>query len=424
MHPKRIYDLALGTVVDRRIGLARPQEMPATISPVSNWCLRWATTATSPTLADFTLLQPSRHVAHLMCEHLRFAHHQNVRAGGRLSDYTINLHGRVLRTFAAWLAREEYTEEHVLARFRPLRPKTKPIAPLTPEEVRGLVASLTGPASLRARGRTMLVSLGASAAGATLTAANRVVNLDSWWNPTVMDQATARTHRIGKAKGRDRDDNGDGGHRPRAYSAHAQWEARAVRGLRGRSESPGRGPHLDRSQRIRSLWSQWPTPARRPSRACCASGRRRSPPGRRELPWRCSCPTRDEVRSRSGLTGSGPASDPSRVRAPSFRRRSFAAPTLRAASCHFDIQATVVARPPLIRLVHGAHTHRPSQAAGSKDKVQLTPGGRGLLLNRVVRGHVLALFAELTRPSVGLSPMRALGPTKGTPNASIRENTV
>lgn len=49
--------------------------------------------------------------------------------------------------------------------------------------------------------QTMLMSLRAGGTGLTLTAANRVVHFDSWWNPAVMNQATARTHRIGQAKG-------------------------------------------------------------------------------------------------------------------------------------------------------------------------------------------------------------------------------
>ena len=49
--------------------------------------------------------------------------------------------------------------------------------------------------------QAMLVSLRAGGTGLTLTAANRVVHFDSWWNPAVMNQATARTHRIGQTKG-------------------------------------------------------------------------------------------------------------------------------------------------------------------------------------------------------------------------------
>ena len=53
----------------------------------------------------------------------------------------------------------ELRVEHVLARFKPLHPKTKLIVPLTTEEFWRLVAALTGPARLRARGRVMLYLL-------------------------------------------------------------------------------------------------------------------------------------------------------------------------------------------------------------------------------------------------------------------------
>ena len=214
MHTERIFDLALGTVVDRRIGLATPKEMPATVSPVSNWCLRLVTTATSPTLADFTLPQVRDYVAHLMGEHVRFAHHQNVRAGGRLSGYTINLQGRVRRAFAARLVQQQYAEFHELVRLTPLRPQMKPIVPpLTPENLRRLVAaSRSQPAFGRAPSQAMLVSHRAGGTELALTAANRALHFESWRNPVVMNQATARTHHIGKAKGGDRDATGASGH--------------------------------------------------------------------------------------------------------------------------------------------------------------------------------------------------------------------
>lgn len=46
----------------------------------------------------------------------------------------------------------------------------------------------------------MLMSLRAGGVGLNLTAANRVVHFDSWWNPAVMTQATARVRRIGQTK--------------------------------------------------------------------------------------------------------------------------------------------------------------------------------------------------------------------------------
>ena len=45
----------------------------------------------------------------------------------------------------------------------------------------------------------MLISR-AGGTGLTLTAASRVIHFDSWWNPAVMEQATARAHRIGQEK--------------------------------------------------------------------------------------------------------------------------------------------------------------------------------------------------------------------------------
>ena len=71
----------------------------------------------------------------------------------------------------------------------------------------------TGALSGRARDKTvdafqdsnsrhemMLLQVKAGGLGLTLTAANRVVHFDSWWNPAVQSQATARAHRIGQQK--------------------------------------------------------------------------------------------------------------------------------------------------------------------------------------------------------------------------------
>ena len=46
----------------------------------------------------------------------------------------------------------------------------------------------------------MLMSLKAGGLGLNLQIANRVVHYDSWWNPAVQMQATARTHRLGQTK--------------------------------------------------------------------------------------------------------------------------------------------------------------------------------------------------------------------------------
>lgn len=50
----------------------------------------------------------------------------------------------------------------------------------------------------RTGSRILLLSLRAGGVGLNLTAANRVIHFDRWWNPAVEDQATDRAHRIGQ----------------------------------------------------------------------------------------------------------------------------------------------------------------------------------------------------------------------------------
>ena len=46
----------------------------------------------------------------------------------------------------------------------------------------------------------LLISLKAGGTGLNLTAANRVIHFDRWWNPAVEDQATDRAWRIGQQR--------------------------------------------------------------------------------------------------------------------------------------------------------------------------------------------------------------------------------
>ncbi len=46
----------------------------------------------------------------------------------------------------------------------------------------------------------LLASLKAGGVGLNLTAADTVIHLDPWWNPAVMEQASARAHRIGQTR--------------------------------------------------------------------------------------------------------------------------------------------------------------------------------------------------------------------------------
>ena len=51
-----------------------------------------------------------------------------------------------------------------------------------------------------ARHRVLVLQIRAGGVGLNLQAANRVVHFDSWWNPAVQTQATARAHRLGQNK--------------------------------------------------------------------------------------------------------------------------------------------------------------------------------------------------------------------------------
>ena len=46
----------------------------------------------------------------------------------------------------------------------------------------------------------MMMSLKAASLGLNMVAANHVVLLDLWWNPTTEDQAIEQAHRIGQTR--------------------------------------------------------------------------------------------------------------------------------------------------------------------------------------------------------------------------------
>ena len=160
-----LRDLPLRTALDHCLAAltvkgASPKTIENSRSALAS-NLRWVTTDEAPTLADFILLCICSYVAHLIGEHVRFAHHRSGRAGGRLSNYTMNLHGRVLRAFVAWLARNEYSVEHVLARFRPLRPRTKPIVPHSVIPSAARIRRRRGPASRPSLAGSRVIAMGA-----------------------------------------------------------------------------------------------------------------------------------------------------------------------------------------------------------------------------------------------------------------------
>ena len=99
--PMAIPKLPLQTAVDHylvalRVEGAAPTTI-ATYRSVLAAYLRWATAEQPPSLADFPLVQVRTYAAYLMGEQVRFSHHRTKRAGGRLSDHTINLRGQMAR---------------------------------------------------------------------------------------------------------------------------------------------------------------------------------------------------------------------------------------------------------------------------------------------------------------------------------------
>jgi len=70
----------------------------------------------------------------------------------------------------------------------------------TPARQRGAVVRRFQEPDTQGSAPILLASLKAGGTGLNLTAADTVIHLDPWWNPAVMEQATARAHRIGQDK--------------------------------------------------------------------------------------------------------------------------------------------------------------------------------------------------------------------------------
>ncbi len=70
----------------------------------------------------------------------------------------------------------------------------------TPPRQRGAVVRRFQAPDAEGSAPILLASLKAGGTGLNLTAADTVIHLDPWWNPAVMEQATARAHRIGQDK--------------------------------------------------------------------------------------------------------------------------------------------------------------------------------------------------------------------------------
>jgi len=76
---------------------------------------------------------------------------ERLHRGRPLSGNTVNNRVRALRAFFSWLAREGYTDTHLLANLKPPRPVEKVIETLTQEEINRLFSKLDQNHTLGAR---------------------------------------------------------------------------------------------------------------------------------------------------------------------------------------------------------------------------------------------------------------------------------
>lgn len=83
--------------------------------------------------------------------------------------------------------------EHTLRDYQP----RKYTGALSARQRTNLIDTFQHPDSTH---HVMLLQVRSGGLGVTLHAANRVVHFDSWWNPAVQSQATARAHRIGQKR--------------------------------------------------------------------------------------------------------------------------------------------------------------------------------------------------------------------------------
>ena len=82
---------------------------------------------------------------------------------------------------------------HMLRGYQPL----KYTGALSTKQRTNLIDTFQHPDSTH---HVMLLQIRSGGLGVTLHAANRVVHFDSWWNPAIQSQATARAHRFGQKK--------------------------------------------------------------------------------------------------------------------------------------------------------------------------------------------------------------------------------
>ena len=104
---------------------------------------RWAATTGATQLCHFDADRVKRYVTYLQNEQ-RWATHPNLRVTPQplISPVAIRNYVRDLKTFATWLAQEQYTAANVLAEVRKPKADETPIEPFSDDELQRLFAAL------------------------------------------------------------------------------------------------------------------------------------------------------------------------------------------------------------------------------------------------------------------------------------------
>ena len=110
-------------------------------------------------LSEFTIARVRQFVLHLQGREDEYERNPFVPTRHeKLSSHTIQGHVRVLKAFASWLYREDYTNDNILGRYR--LPKARRIEPewLTPEEIERLLGAFNRKTAMGARDFAMVLT--------------------------------------------------------------------------------------------------------------------------------------------------------------------------------------------------------------------------------------------------------------------------
>ncbi|MCC6192613.1 MAG: tyrosine-type recombinase/integrase [Anaerolineales bacterium] len=115
------------------------------------------TTASEVRIRDLAVDDARSFVRSLMERTTKYANHKFHReTEGGLAPQTIHGYVRSLKTFAAWLAAEGYTSEHIFERLQPPKVPQVLIEPLTEDEIRRLLVAIPVDTPEGARNYAML----------------------------------------------------------------------------------------------------------------------------------------------------------------------------------------------------------------------------------------------------------------------------